>query len=150
MNNFAQVKIICWNANGLTSKKDDLASFLHINDFDIALISETHWTSYTNRPKIQNYTTFLANHPSAVARGGSAIFVKNSLVHYDVGTYVTDSIQASVVAVRLADQTFHIGSIYCPPRSTPLEFDFADLFRHLGTRWILGGDFNAKYHSWGS
>lgn len=93
---------------------------------------------------------YLANHPTDVARGGSAVFIKDSLYHYDVGAYVTDSIQASIIAIHLADQLAHIGSIYCPPRCPPQETDFNELFQHLGPRWILGGDFNVKHPNWGS
>ncbi len=150
MNIINSIKIICWNANGLSNKKADFATFLHLNDIDIALISESHCTSYINRPKIQNYSVYLANHPTDVARGGSAVFIKDSLYHYDVGAYVTDSIQASIIAIHLADQLVHIGSIYCPPRCPPQESDFNELFQHLGPRWILGGDFNAKHPNWGS
>lgn len=43
-----------------------------------------------------------------------------------------------------------IGSIYCPPRCSPNDTEFTNLFTSLGSRWIVGGDFNAKHPAWGS
>lgn len=144
------IKIMCWNANGLVNKREELASFLHTHNIDVALISKTHINTYSNRPKIQNYSVYIANHPSSMARGGSAILVKKCHSHHDIGTYVTDSIQASVISLQLHEQPLYISSIYCPPRCPPQESEFAELFRCLGHKWILGGDFNAKHPDWGS
>lgn len=141
---------MCWNANGLRLRKIELESFLISNDIDIALISETHLVSYSNLPKIQNYSIYVANHPSGKARGGSAILIKKIISHYDVGNYITSSIQASVISVRINNQQVQIASIYCPPRCPPVEEEFISLFRHLGLHWILGGDLNAKHPAWGS
>lgn len=150
VNHPVQLKIICWNANGLLQRKLELENFLHHHKIDIALISETHLVTNTNLPKIRNYLVYATNHPSGLPRGGSAVIIKRSLPHHDIGSFVSDSIQASVVAINFNHRSINISSIYCPPRYTPLEQDFMDLFSHLGHHWIIGGDFNAKHPAWGS
>ena len=41
------LRIVLWNANGLSNHKLELQTFLDMNKIDIALISETHFTSRT-------------------------------------------------------------------------------------------------------
>ena len=146
----SHINLICWNANGLTLRKTEFESFLHLHDIDIALVSETHLISYINIPKIRDYQVYLANHPNGSARGGSAIIIKRVLQHYDVGAFATPSIQCSIIAVQLKNQIFNIASVYCPPRYSPDAAVFDDLIQRLGNNFILGGDFNAKHHAWGS
>lgn len=114
MNTTSCTKLMSWNANGLANRRIELEYFLHTRDIDIGLISETHSISYTNPPKIHNYTVFLANHPSHTARGGSAIIIKSSICHHDIGAFITEGIQASVVAKVLNHHQVNIASIYCP------------------------------------
>lgn len=67
-----------WNANGLQQRLRKLEIFLHDNYVDIALISETHFTYC----RITGYRAYWTLHPSNCARGGTAVFVKNSIKHY--------------------------------------------------------------------
>lgn len=145
------LELLGWNANGLQTRKEKLACYLHHHDIDIALISETHHVGNYTRPKIQNYSVYLANHPSCKAHGGSAIYVKSCLPHITTWcAFITNSIHASVIALQFATYTLRIGSISCLPRCAPEENDFADLLLHLGQKWILGGDLNTKHSAWGS
>ncbi len=144
------LKIVCWNANGLHSRKIELESFFYNNGIDIALISETHLIGYTNLSKFRNYINYCANHPSNQHRGGSAVIIKSSLPHHNLGAYTTNSIQTAVVAVRFNHYDVNVGSIYCPPRCTPNDSEFINVFISLCSRWIIGCDFNAKHLTWGS
>jgi len=38
------LRVILWNANGLSNHKLELKTFLDLHKIDIALISETHFT----------------------------------------------------------------------------------------------------------
>lgn len=144
------INLLCWNANGLQIRENELEVFLHQNNIDAVLISETHLVSTANSPKICNYDVYLANHPSGQARDGSAVLIKKSLHHHDVCAFITISIQSSVVAMNFNNHTVHLGSIYCRPRAAPDKETFLELFPHLGHNFILGGDLNAKHPTWGS
>lgn len=39
------LRIVTWNANGLSQRVNELEIFLNLNHIDIALISETHFTA---------------------------------------------------------------------------------------------------------
>ncbi len=103
-------------------------------------------SSYTYLPKFRNYIIYCANHPSNQHRGGSAVIIKSSPPHHNLGAYTTNSI---TTAVHFNHHDINVGSIYCPPRCTPNDSEFINLFISLGSRWIISGDFNAKHLAWG-
>jgi hypothetical protein len=43
-----------------------------------------------------------------------------------------------------------ITAIYCPPRHTITPDEYVTLFRSLGSRFLIGGDWNAKHTAWGA
>ncbi|KAL7295758.1 hypothetical protein TKK_0011101 [Trichogramma kaykai] len=44
----------------------------------------------------------------------------------------------------------HPSTIYCPPRHNIKQDQFTTFFKKLGSRFIAGGDYNAKHPSWRS
>lgn len=150
-NKFSQTTcIMAWNANGLLARKLELTEFLKTEKVEIALISETHLTS-RNKADIRGYDFYQCNHPSGASHGGSAIYVRNTLRHHACQNFCTDKIQATIITVCLHNGSYaKIAAIYSPPKHgiTTLEYDA--LFDTLGTKWLAGGDFNAKHQLWGS
>ena len=76
------LRISLWNANGLSSHRLELQTFLDMHDIDIALISETHFTSRTvfRHPR---YTLLHTTHPDVTAHGVAAIIIRSSLRHHE-------------------------------------------------------------------
>lgn len=66
------IRIVIWNANGLSKHKSELEIFLDDQKIDVCLIFETHFTRESNF-KILGYKTYHTIHPSNKARGGTAI-----------------------------------------------------------------------------
>lgn len=64
--------ILLFNANGLKNHVNELQFVLHNKRIDIALITETHFTQYSNF-YIPGYKLVKANHPDNTAHGGVAI-----------------------------------------------------------------------------
>jgi exonuclease III len=75
------LRIAQWNANGLQNHQEEIKTFLKINNIDILLISETHFTdkNYFNVPSYKIYQT---NYPDGKAHGGTAIIIKESIDHF--------------------------------------------------------------------
>ena len=138
-----------WNANGILNRKSELAHFLRSEDIDIALISETHLNTRLNA-EIWGYKLYTCHHPSGSTHGGSAIYIKQQLQHNEGPSFCTPAMQCTVVSIRLNGGDVNIAAIYSPPWHNIKEPEYATLFAHLGHRWILGGDFNAKHPLWGS
>lgn len=143
------LKIMSWNANGLTQRKLELEVVLHHNSIDVCLISETHFTkeSYLN---VKGYKCYHALHPSNKARGGSAVLIKDALAHHQFTKVETEMFQIQAVKVKTRSWETTLASIYCPPKPTIKKEDFDNAFGRLGNRFIIGGDFNAKHSYWGS
>lgn len=143
------LRIITWNANGLNQRAQELEIFLHINNIDIALISETHFSN-KSYVKINGFNSYWANHPSERARGGSAVLIKNNIKHYQQEDIRENHIQATVISIQFNGADLDIAAAYCPPRHTPTKTQFNSIFNKLGPRFIIGGDYNIKHTAWGS
>lgn len=144
-----QFKIATWNSNGLTQRRQEVEVFLTTNQIDILLISEAHFTDRTYF-KIPGFRIYDTKHPNGNARGGTAILIRQNIKHYEATKYETDYLQATTVMVTDWRGPLAVSAVYCPPRYRPNKDGFIEYFQTLGTRFISGGDFNAKHYQWGS
>ena len=143
------LRIATWNANGIQNRKQEIELFLKAQDIDICLVSETHLTNQSCL-KINGYQVYQTIHPDNKAKGGSAIIIKNKINHYEECHLQTAEIQLTVVGIKSTKQKLIVGAIYCPPRHNLKELDYKKFILHLGERFIVGGDYNAKHVDWGS
>lgn len=141
------LKICFWNANGLSQHKKEVEHFLHEQEIDVLLVSETHFTQ-KNCFRVNGYSTYDTKHPSGRACGGTAIIVHNKIRHFPLPEFGRDHIQAT--SVNIIDYRVTLSSIYCPPRHNINRDQFLDFFATLGTKFIAAGDYNAKHTIWGS
>lgn len=96
----APLRVVLWNANGLLNHKLELQAFLDMHKIDIALISETHFTSRTVF-KIPRYTTYHTIHPDNTAHGGAAIILRSSLRHCELPPHQSAALQAATVRLEI-------------------------------------------------
>ncbi len=89
-------------------------------------------------------------HPDGTARGGTAIFVKNSIRHHEEPKRCTKAVQVTTISTKELRGDLQISTIYCPPNQGIEEEMFDELFHSLGPTLIIGGDWNSKHHFWGS
>lgn len=143
------LRIVTWNANGLNQRAQELETFLHTNNIDIALISETHFSN-KSYIKITGFNSYWTTHPSERARGGSAVLIKNNIKHHQQENIRESYIQATVITIQYNGADLNIAAAYCPPRHTPTKAQFENVFSKLGKRFIMGGDYNIKHTAWGS
>ncbi|XP_052743468.1 probable RNA-directed DNA polymerase from transposon BS isoform X1 [Bicyclus anynana] len=143
------LRVVTWNANGLTERRQELETFLLIENIDIALISETRFTPKTHIT-LKNYTIYTTNHPTGNNHGGTAVIIKTSIKHYVLAEYRIEKIQATSIALQ--DNKFEtvFAAVYCPPKHTITAQDYKDYFSTLSNRFISGGDWNSKHLHWGS
>lgn len=113
------------------------------------LVSETHFTQKSFL-RIKKYKIYATNHPAGTARGGSAIIIKDIINHTVKRPFKENHIQATSVQITSINLPLIISAIYCPPSQNIEEKDFSTFFKELGTRFIAGGDYNAKHTMWGS
>lgn len=143
------IRIATWNANGIKDKREELEVFLKLQNIDVCLITETHMTKESNL-KLKGFKTYQTIHPENQARGGTALVIKENLNHYEEQHLQTMETQLTVVGVKCLNQNLKLGAIYCPPRYNLKKENYKNIMKHLGERFVLGGDFNAKHTDWGS
>uniref|UniRef100_A0A6M2DME9 Putative rna-directed dna polymerase from mobile element jockey n=1 Tax=Xenopsylla cheopis TaxID=163159 RepID=A0A6M2DME9_XENCH len=143
------LRIGVWNSNGLAQHNHELYYFLQVQKIDVMLISETHFTSTPNI-RFPGYSMYSTNHPDGTAHGGSAIIIRSAIKHCEFQSFSEEYLQASSVIVENPVKNFVIAAIYCPPRHKITSTEFDNFFHLLGPKFIIGGDFNAKHHFWGS
>jgi len=143
------LKIALWNANGLTQHSQEVKTFITLQNIDIMLITETHYTekSYI---KIPNYAIYNTRHPDGTAHGGTAIIIRNSIKHYEKEKFGKEHLQATSIVVIDTSRPLTISAVYCPPKHILKKNHFEEFFNTLGHRFIAGGDYNAKHLHWGS
>lgn len=144
-----KLRLLTWNANGITPHKLELQASLNIHNIDIAMISESHLTP-TKSIKILGYKVYQSNHPDSTAHAGSVILVKNNLSHSLLPFISETYLQATSVQVSV-NKHFNLSfsSIYCPPGPKINSNNFKNYFESLGKHFIVAGDINAKHFSWG-
>lgn len=119
--------------------------FLHTNDIQIMLITETHFTN-RNFIRIKGYSSYEANHPENKSKGGSMILIQNGITHYELEKICEKNMQAtSTQMIQEGNRSIAVSSVYCPPRFNITKVQFETLFSRLGPRYIIGGDCNAKH-----
>lgn len=141
--------MVLWNANGLPNHTLEVQKYIQLNNIDMMLISETHFTSkhYFN---INGYKFYHTMHPDRKAHGGSAILIKNNIRHHLANSYCNEKFQATNVVIEDWSRPLTISAVYSPPKHNIKQEDYEEYFKTLGPRFVAGGDFNAKHTFWGS
>lgn len=143
------LRIMCWNANGLMKHQQELQAILDIEKIDVCLISETHFTNQSHI-RFKGYKVYQTIHPENTAKGGSAVIIKENILHYEELEYKTEEIQATTVSITSKNYPVSITAVYCPPKHSTKKDRYLEFLRNQGSRFIIGGDFNSKNTHWGS
>lgn len=149
LTNNKTLRIILWNANGLKQNESELLNFLIINQTDIALITETHYSTNSSHffPAFNIYKT---NHPDGTSHAGSAILISSLIQHHPLPGFQIPSIQATSISISINHTPITVSAVYCPPLPQISQLHLDQFFYSLGRNFIAGGDFNAKHPLWGS
>lgn len=140
--------IILFNANGLKNHINEIQAVLYEKRVDIALITETHFTKYSN-VSIPGYTLLKSNHPDNKAYGGVAIIIKSTLSFFPLPNFSQDYRQFCAVSIKLNNIPITIATIYCPPKHNISSTHFLDYFSSISSNFIVGVDIKVKHQAWG-
>lgn len=131
------LRITTWNANGLLQHVPELEIFLNHEKIDICLVSETHLTKQLY-VKIHGFSCYHSPHPAGKAKGGSAVLIRNNILHHEEPKFESVMFQVTTINIQAKNKQFKISAIYCPPRHTPTKEDYTNLFKTLGSNFIIG------------
>jgi exonuclease III len=85
---------------------------------------------------MKGYQVYHTVHPQNTARGGTAVLVKDNMVHHihEEAKYVTNEIQATAVTIEMKRQAITFAAAYCPPRYNLRKTDYLNFLRSLGKK----------------
>lgn len=146
------LRILHWNADGLTATKTGLLRHLLAEQkIDVALISETHLKA-GDRLKTPGYHAYRKEETSPLGNAyrGLAILVRRGLVHQPLPLLTTlRSSYALGVEICVNGHPTRVFAFYKPPSSRLAVADVHELLDSpLPT--IVAGDFNCKHTAWNS
>lgn len=141
------LKALIWNARGVSRKLLEIGNFAEREGVDIIMLSETK----TAQIGLYGFDVYTANHPDGAPRGGAAILINRKIRHVPIEPIVSNRVQLAGALIQTDLGEFLIGAIYCPPGYSWTATDFDDiLLATNSTRYLIGGDWNAKHAWWGS
>jgi hypothetical protein len=95
--------------------------------------------------KVPNYKVCHIPRPDDRAHGGAAIIIRNSISHYELLHHQNEKIQSAKVKGNIKQWPLTLSAIYCPPRHAISSEEYVDLLESYGSRYLIGGDWNARY-----
>lgn len=140
------LKIAFWNIAGLRAGRNEAETFVDEHNVDVLMICETHLRACDNT-KIRNNILYRTDRQGA-GGGGTAIYVRNNLAHYEADANTTN-IEASTVVINMSSGPLRLTSVYKGPNK-PLLHSELDLLLSANEPTILAGDLNSKHPSWNS
>jgi hypothetical protein len=144
------LRILVWNADGVSTKLPEVECFVRRYEIDVLLLSETHCKE-AQAPRIFGFESYTANDPSdGNAKGGAAILVKSSLVHFPLTPIATDKVQVASAAIETGNGPVNFGAIYCPPRFIWDTDEFKCILDQQCSKLLVAGDWNASHWLWGA
>ena len=125
------LRIAIWNANGLSQHTPEILPFLRLQNVDILLISETHFTDRSHF-RVPGYDVYSTQHPDNTAHGGTAIIVRRAIKHHAREEYRQDYLQATSITIQDEKGALNIATVYSPPKHAIGESDYQRFFQTLG------------------
>ena len=123
-----KLKIVVWNANGISQRKNEVQAFLIYHKIDIMLISETHLTT-KNFFFIKDYFFYDTKHPNNKAHGGSGILIRRGIKHHMHSTIRKTYLQATSIVIEEWTGNCVVSAVYCSPRFANNE-QFSEFFNY--------------------
>jgi endonuclease/exonuclease/phosphatase (EEP) superfamily protein YafD len=142
------LKVVPFNANGITRQHYELSKQLHTSRTDVALLLETHLKPH-ERFCITNYHIY-RNVRHTAAKGGNAIAVRKAVPHnYVEISPPLISIGTTGVSIPVGKKEILLAAVYKSPSRDWSDTDIDELLG-LRNKAVLAGDLNATHPAWNS
>ena len=143
------VNIIQWNAQGLTTSKEDLLKLIEDYEPTVIAIQETFLANNFSIP-IKEYTPYCKQGSfNRRFHGGVATYVHNSLVQEPIE--ITSDIEVVGTKITLQNNKhLNLLNIYAPGSRNICRTDLENILDQVDEPIMFLGDFNAHHTSWGN
>ena len=148
------LRLMQWNANGISGKITELLTFLHSNNVNISAIQETKLTNKTKPHKTPGWAAVrLDRHKNKV--DGLLRLTKDTIPFVDNTAALPQSadphLEQQGISITMPNlQQLHIHNIYIPPRSSCSAGHNASIAHLLSNNEmsLIVGDINAHHSRW--
>ena len=146
----SSLRILQWNANGISPKAHELEVRLHKDEYDICLIQETKLKAGKTTPKIKGYTSIRLDRPRQDGGGGLLSYIKDTITFERVQEAHIDGTEISSFRVRIGRKRWAmVHNLYCPPDRSHTANTRLNLNKIVTSpEVIVLGDFNAHSQLW--
>jgi exonuclease III len=135
------LRLACWNAEGVRSKKQELDHFLGQHGINICLLAETHFRSRD----VFRLANYVCHRNDRLTEGdGTAILVRRGIVHHAVPVQGLQHLEATAIQVMLAAKPVKILAAYLSPTRPLIASDLSACLGG-GLPVLMAGDMNAKH-----
>ncbi len=143
------LRILQWNADGLTRKTTELQERLVATSIDVCFIQESKLAKNNRTPSMKGYTPYRADRANTKG-GGLLAYVKNDLDFQKIGNRAKSATEVSSLRVRIGKSTWiDLNNVYAPPsHSIGQEIIFCPDIIPVSANSITCGDFNAHSKTW--
>lgn len=145
--NYNGIKILHWNANGITTYSH-LLQFEHLlerENIHIASLNETHLNE-NHKTYFKNYLIY-RNDRQDSRGGGVAIVVRRNVKHRLLNIINTGGIENISIETEINNKKILVFSAYSPKYKNSFANDIIKL-TSFNEDFVILGDFNAKHSSW--
>lgn len=142
----ATINIINWNANGIRNRTSELLTLMEATNSSVALVCETHLLP-GHQLCLANHTVYRTDRPGAIAAGGTAVIVNNTVRHEPIPLPALRRLEATGVCLHTAKGPLRVFAAYSPPGWPIIEVDIEALLDSKQPT-IIAGDLNAKHPDW--
>ena len=146
------LRILQWNADGITTKVNELGLRLKKDGYDVCLVQETKLKPNMKTPSIEGYTSIRQDRRNQNGGGGLISYIKNTIIFGQVQDTSISGTEASTFRVKMGKRKWAtICNIYCPPvRSHTSNQNIRLVTDALPStpESIVLGDFNAHNLLW--
>lgn len=141
-----QVKLLYWNAQGVTNKNkvSELQYFVNNGGYDLVLLGETFLKEHHSL-EMTNYAIYRCDRETH--GGGVAIAVKRAISHQPIGSIALKSIENIAVQISVNGKPITVIAAYCPHYTQHFSADIRRLTDNSQSFFIMG-DMNAKHPAW--
>jgi hypothetical protein len=145
--NHRPLKVIAFNANGITRQHYELIKQLQELHIDVALLSETYLKPH-ERYFIPNYRVYRTDYFPG-RKGGTAVAVSKGFPHKYVELPPLVSVEATRACIPIDNSGILRAAVYESPGCAWIDADIIELLS-FRLKSILAGDLNAKHPFWNS
>ena len=142
------LRIMSWNADGLSTKAGELIDRLNAMEVDICAVQETKFRAGNRTPAFPGYVSVRADRDKRIG-GGLLFLIKNTVVFEKLQDISRDGTETSSIRVRMDKKKWlTLTNVYIPPANSTTNAQLCAEIIPAMDNSLICGDFNAHSDTW--